>query len=201
MIKINLVAQRKAAKHSKSVSVASSSSMGGGGAGASRSMLLVGIVAIGFVVAGGWWWTLNSKVNHWNDELQKADAELKRLESAIEKSEEFEQQKELLARKITLITDLKRQQEVPVHILDQVSLNLPEFLWLESMTANKTRISISGKATNYSSVSTFYTNLTESGYFADVELGRTFEIPAGVSFSLTCGFSSEMVTQASQVKP
>lgn len=199
MIKINLIAERKPAKQSRSASASASASSGGSG-GTGRSLMLVGIVGVAFVVAAGWWWTLNAKVDHWNDEIQKADAELKRLESAIKKSEEFERQKDLLARKITLITDLKRQQDVPVHILDQISLNLPEFLWLESMTANQTRISISGKATNYSAVSTFYTNLTQSGYFANVELGRTFEVPAGVSFSLTCGFSSQMVTQASQVK-
>ena len=91
--------------------------------------------------------------------------------------------------KIQLITDLKRQQEVPVHILDQVSLNLPDFTWLESMTANQTRISISGKATTYTAVSNFYENLTGSGYFGGVNLGRVFQVPEGVSFSISAQFT------------
>ena len=49
------------------------------------------------------------------------------------------------------------------------------------------------KATTYAAVSNFYSNLIDSGFFADVELGRTFEVPAGVSFSLTCSFSSQKV--------
>ena len=74
------------------------------------------------------------------------------------------------------------------YILDQVSRNLPEFLWLESMTANNNQIVIGGKATTYNAVSNFYSNLTGSGYFENVGLGRTFEVPEGVSFSLTCSF-------------
>jgi Tfp pilus assembly protein PilN len=157
-------------------------------------VLLIGVLAIGVIVAGGWWWMLGRSISDWQTKLADADKELKRLEAAIKKSEEYEQQRDLLARKITLITDLKKQQEVPVHILDQVSRNLPDFLWLESMTANRSKIAISGKATTYAAVSNFYSNLTESGYFTDVALGRTFEVPAGVSFSLTCGFSSQKIT-------
>jgi Tfp pilus assembly protein PilN len=84
---------------------------------------------------------------------------------------------------------LKKQQAVPVYILDQVSRNLPEFLWLDKMSAAANNISISGKATNYNAVSNFYTNLTDSGYFSNVSLGRTFKVAEGVAFSLSCSFS------------
>ena len=60
-----------------------------------------------------------------------------------------------------------------------------------SQSASNNQISISGKATTYTAVSNFYSNLTGSGYFRDVSLGRTFEVPEGVSFSLTCGFAGE----------
>ena len=123
-----------------------------------------------------------------DDELKE---HRKRLEAAIKKSEEYERQRDLLARKITLITDLKKQQEVPVHILDQVSRNLPEFLWLDTMSASDNNISISGKATTYNAVSNFYSNLTTSGFFGEVTLGRTFEVPEGVSFSITCTFIAD----------
>jgi Tfp pilus assembly protein PilN len=189
MIKINLLAERRPAKVTKVVSSGKVEGLGSG-----RNVLLVGILVIGVVIAGGWWWMLSSSITDWQTKLADADKELQRLEAAIKKSEEYEAQRDLLARKIKLITDLKKQQEVPVYILDQVSRNLPDFLWLESMTANQSRIAISGKATTYAAVSNFYSNLTDSGYFKDVELGRTFEVPAGVSFSLTCSFSSQKIT-------
>ena len=186
MIKINLISERKPAKVSRASSSIDLAQMGSG-----RNVVLVGILVVGLVVAGAWWWMLDSSIGDWNNKLVDADKELKRLEAAIKKSEEYEAQRDLLAKKITLITDLKKQQQVPVHILDQISRNLPEFLWLETMNANQSRITISGKATTYAAVSKFYSNLADSGFFSEVELGRTWEVPAGVSFGLTCSFSTQ----------
>ena len=182
MIKINLLSERKPSR------TRSRSSFKVEGAKSGSGILLSGIFILGVVVAGGWWWMLSHETAGWQSKIADADAELRRLEPAIKKSNEFEKQKELLARKIALITDLKAKQEVPVHIMDQISRNLPEFLWLESMSANNDKIVIGGKATTYNAVSNFYSNLSNSGSFQDVVLGRTFEVPVGVAFSLTCSF-------------
>ncbi|MFQ5415241.1 MAG: PilN domain-containing protein, partial [Phycisphaerae bacterium] len=101
---------------------------------------------------------LQKEATQWQVKIREADQELKRLEEAIRKGEAYEAQKELLARKIDLITNLKKQQAVPVHILDEVSRNLPDFLWLDTMSASNSQISISGKATTYNAVSNFYGN-------------------------------------------
>ncbi len=144
---------------------------------------------LGAAVAGIWWYMLSSETTQLRDEHVKADAELERLAEIRKKGEEYKRKKEELARRIDLITSLKKQQEVPVHILDQVSRNLPDFLWLESMSANNNQISISGKATTYNAVTNFYNSLSDSGLFANVSLGRTFEVQEGVAFSLTCAFA------------
>jgi Tfp pilus assembly protein PilN len=143
---------------------------------------------MGVAVAGTWWWMLEDERQEWVQKNTEADAELKRLEAIRAKGEQYEAQKQLLAKKIELITDLKAKQVVPVYILDQVSKNLPEFLWLESMQANDHNVSIVGKATTYTAVSNFYENLKMSGYFQNVDLGRTYEVPEGVAFSLSALF-------------
>lgn len=184
MIKINLLSERKQPKTS------TPSPLKVEGMGAGQNLLLVGLLLVGVVVAGGWWWMLAQEEAEWQAKHEEADRELTRLEEIRKKGEAYKRQKELLARKITLITDLKKMQAVPVHILDKVSRNLPDFVWLESMSAANNQIKISGKATTYNAVSTFYGNLTESGFFKDIQLGRTFEVQEGVSFSLTCRFST-----------
>jgi len=185
MIKINLVAERKAAKGGKTVP----GPVADAGTGGTRNLLLVGIVLLGVLVSAGWWWSLTSQRTRLQQDIREAEQELVRLEEIRRKADEFKRQKELLERKITLITDLKKKQSVPVHILDQVSRNLPDFLWLDSMTAANNQINIAGKATTYNAVSNFFDNLNASGYFTDVVLGKTSEIPEGVSFSLTCRFA------------
>jgi len=193
MIKINLLAERKQAK-AKAPSPLKIEGMGKG-----QNLLLGGLLVVGLIVAGGWWWMVSTELAGWKIKHEEADRELERLAEIRKKGDEYKRRKELLARKIDLITELKKQQAVPVHILDQISKNLPEFLWLDSMTANQNQIGISGKATTFTAVSNFYENLNGSGQFANVSLGRVFEVPEGVSFSLSCRFTG--VGQAAPESP
>ena len=188
MININLLSERKLAK-GKAAAPSSTPTLKLEGMGSGSNLLLIGILLVGAAAAAGWWWLLQKETVQWQERIVQADQELKRLEDVLKKTEEFEKQKALLTRKIGLITDLKKQQAVPVHILDQISRTLPDFLWLDSLNANGGHITLSGKATTYTAVSNFYAGLNESGYFSDVALGRTFEVPEGVAFSLTCAFA------------
>ena len=182
MIKINLLAERKAAK--AKTQKAFKLELGG-----NQNLMLAGVLIIGLIVASGWSWARISELGRAKNDLVKAEADLKRLEEVRKKAEAFKRQKELLERKITLITELKKKQAVPVHILDQVSRNLPDFMWLDSMTASSNAITIAGKATTYNAVSNLYDNLRASGQFTEVVLGKTSEIQEGVTFSLTCKYS------------
>ena len=187
MIKINLLAERKAGK--AKAPTAMKFEMGG-----SQNLLLAGILVIGLLVAAGWSWARVSDLSRVRDEKIQAEAELKRLEDVRKKAEAFKKQKELLERKINLITELKKKQAVPVHILDQVSRNLPDFMWLDSLTASSNVISILGKASTYNAVSNLYDNLRQSGQFTEVVLGKTTEIADGVSLSLTCRYTQSGAT-------
>lgn len=189
MIKINLLAERKAAKQKAASSF--KFEMGG-----SQNLLLAGIMVVGLLVAAGWSWARVSELDRVRQAKVTAEVELKRLEDVRKKAEAFKAQKELLERKINLITELKKKQAVPVHILDQVSRNLPEFMWLDSLSANANAINIVGKATTYNAVSNLYDNLRASGQFTDVVLGKTTEIAEGVSFSLTCRYAPPGATAA-----
>ena len=181
MIKINLLAERKRKQSAPSPIQVE-------GMGSGQNLLLVGILIVGVLVSGGWWWKLKNEAADLRVKIEEANQELQRLADVRRKRDEYTKQKELLQRKIDLITSLKKQQAAPVHILDQISKNLPDFLWLESRTAKSNAIKVSGKATNYNAVSRFHNNLSDSGHFSDVTLGRTFEVNEGVSFSLDCRF-------------
>jgi len=185
MIKINLVGERKAASERRSKARRPSMDLGA----QRQNLLFAAIVGMAVLLAGGWWYLKVAETRDWKDKIEAHDRELERLAPIIAKSEQYERRKELLEQKINLITELKRRQDVPVHILDQISKNLPEFLWLDSMSANNNQISIAGRATTYNAVSNFYKNLTSSGYFDNVALGRTFEEQEGVMFSLSASFT------------
>ena len=199
MIKINLLAERKAAK----AKAPSTFKLDMGG---SQNFLLVGILLLGLVSASVWSLMRANELKHVQGEKVAAEAELKRLEDVRKKAEAFKKQKDILERKINLITELKKKQAVPVHILDQVSRNLPDFMWLDSMTASANAITIAGKATTYNAVSNLYDNLRASGQFSNVVMGKTNENGDHVLFSLTCtyappGAAAAAASDASPVSP
>lgn len=196
MIKINLLAERKAAKAKSTTSGLKLEGAAGG-----QNVLFAGILVVAILVAGGWWYMTNRELEQKRQEKRNDEAEVQRLAEIRKKADEFKRQKELLERKINLITELKKKQAVPVHILDQVSRNLPDFLWLESMSAVTNKVQIAGKATTYNAVSNFYDNLIASGQFQDVVLGKTAEVPEGVSFSLTCTYQPPQPQQAAAEPP
>ena len=192
MIQINLIAEKK--KQTRSRATPALKVDGGGNSG--QQVLLAGILLVCIAIAGGWWYTLDGKVKDWRDKHQAADAEIERLQGVLKKADRYEREKELLSQKIDLVTNLKKQQAVPVQILDAVSRNLPSFLWLESMSSTNSSISLSGKAMNFQAVSYFYNNLNDAGVFSGVELGRTYEVPEGVAFSLKCRFAGSVAAAA-----
>jgi type IV pilus assembly protein PilN len=183
MIRINLLAGTEQAKE-RSVRLPKFEGVGTIG----QNALMAGVVILAVLFIGWHWYTLSSERRAIAKETVKAEAERERLQAIIKKGEEYKAKKELLQRKIELITQLKRNQSGPVHLLDQVSKQLPDFLWLESMTESGFSVQIRGKATTYNAVSNFYNNLTGSRYFQNVVMGPISSVDAGVNFSLTCQF-------------
>ena len=183
MIKINLLAP---AQQGKVRAVREPRFKGVGTLG--QNVLMAGVVLLALAFVGWRWYALASEQRTLTTEIAKAEKEKERLQAIINKGEEYKAKKELLQRKITLITQLKHNQSGPVHLLDEVSKQLPDFLWLDSMTEAGFNVQINGKATTYNAVSNFYNNLTGSRYFENVVMGSISSIPVGVQFSLTCQF-------------
>jgi type IV pilus assembly protein PilN len=183
MIKINLLAgtQQTKTRAAKKPRFEGVGTLG-------QNVLMAGMVILALLFIGWRWYSLESEARMLRSEIVKAQAEKERLQAIIKKGEEYKAKKELLERKIALITQLKRNQSGPVHLLDEISKQLPDFLWLDSMNESGSSVVIQGKATTYNAVSNFYNNLTGSRYFNNVVLGTITAIPVGVTFALTCQF-------------
>jgi type IV pilus assembly protein PilN len=183
MIKINLIveAQQGRARIKATPRVEGGSALG-------QNVLMVGVVVLSLLFVAWRWYSLAAEHKVLMAEIAEAEQERERLQAIIKKGEDFKAKKELLQRKIALVTELKRNQSGPVHLLDEVSKQMPDFLWLDSMSESNFSVQIKGKATTYNAVSNFYNNLTGSRYFQNVVLGPISSIPEGVTFSMTCQF-------------
>jgi type IV pilus assembly protein PilN len=79
--------------------------------------------------------------------------------------QKFEARKAQLQQRVTLIEQLRRGQQGPVHILDEVSKALPDRLWLVSMSQKGAEFSLAGQTTSLTGLSDFVANLESSKWF------------------------------------
>ncbi|MCD6517265.1 MAG: PilN domain-containing protein [Candidatus Aminicenantes bacterium] len=102
--------------------------------------------------------------------LQDAKAEKQSLQYVLTKLEDLERQKQVLSRKINLITRLKSRQGVGVIIMDELSKNLPDWVWLTELDFKDYNLLIKGKSLSNNLIADFISNLEENQYFKNVDL-------------------------------
>lgn len=158
----------------------------GGGA---RNLLFGLIVAATLIIVGGLWYLNNSKLNQLDEDIIAAKEEKERLQTIIRQVEEYDAKKQELNQKIDIISELKKNQTGPVHLLDEVSKALPNLVWLTSMRQRGNRINIDGEAITYNAVADFISNLRKSPFVKSPDLLNSEEKKEIVTFNLTFLFS------------
>ncbi len=105
--------------------------------------------------------------------LAEAQAEQQRLQPIVEKLDAIEWQKTYLEKKLSLIHELRAQQGTAVHILNELSRNLPDWVWLTEVTLNRTGLQIKGRALSNVLISDYVRNLESCGLYATVGIINT----------------------------
>ncbi len=148
-------------------------------------LLLIAVLAAAFFLQKG-------MISRERDRLQTAQAEKKKLEYVIAKLAELENQKAVFERKISLINQLRAQKDSAVVILDELSKDLPDWVWLTEVSFQGQLIQIKGNALSNNLIADFIYNLENSAHFATVNLisstQRTGRSAQFLEFSLTLNY-------------
>lgn len=105
--------------------------------------------------------------------LSVAEEEKNKLKDVLSKLETVQGQQELILRKIELINQLKAQQGIAVSILDEISKQIPDWVWLTEVNFSRNQIQIRGRSTDNSMIADYIYNLETSPYFSNVDLKST----------------------------
>jgi Tfp pilus assembly protein PilN len=105
--------------------------------------------------------------------LNVAEEEKNKLKDVLSKLETVQAQQELILRKIELINQLKGQQGIAVNILDEISKQIPQWVWLTEVSFSRQQIQLRGRATDNSLIAEYIYNLETSPYFTNVDLKST----------------------------
>jgi type IV pilus assembly protein PilN len=91
----------------------------------------------------------------------------------LEQVERYRATKQAIEAKLEVIGRLDRSRSGPLHVLDELSTNSPERLWLTRLKAESGQITVEGMSLDNELVALFMTALGDSQYFDAVELKET----------------------------
>lgn len=192
MIKINLVREGRAVRGAGAPTAAASAQGAAGGTGNLNNVLMIGLTLLGVVLAAGYWFIVNRQYADAEDRLTTRKSEAQKLEKVIKDVEDFQAQKDNLQKRIDLINQLKQNQKGPVRIMDQISRDLPDLVWLDHMTISGGSIAIAGRGLNPNAIALFVANIKNDPYFEEPNVGQMTQAsvqPVVYTFDMTFGFT------------
>jgi type IV pilus assembly protein PilN len=193
LIKINLVREGRAVRGAGAAPQAAVSTAAGGPIASNvNNVLVVVFLLIGLVLAGGYWLWEKRELKQRQDIVADRRVESQKLESVIKEVDEYQKQKNNLQQRIDLINKLKQNQKGPVRIMDQISRDLPDLVWLDSADITAGRISLAGRGLNPNAIALFIENVKNDPYFEEPQVGKLTQVPGAqpvYTFDMNFAFS------------
>ena len=170
MIKINLVREGRAVRGAGAAPAA----MPGVGAGGPNfnNILVLGLVGLALLIAAAYWLINKRTLANRKEMVAVRQAEAAKLEAIIAEVEAFQRRKDSLQNRIDLINQLKQNQKGPVRIMDRISQDLPDLVWLDKMTVAGGRVTMNGRGLNPNAIANFVENIKNDPYFEEPQLGN-----------------------------
>ena len=150
--------------------------------GSENITFAIAIVGTLLILAAAWWFQ-DSRLRSRRDTMRTLEAERTALAETAARVNEVEDRTAMVNQKLDVIVDLKRGQTGPLMLLDHLSRELPDSLWISQLDAQQGSLAITGSALSNVAVSDFVRNLRLSPYFdVDEQGGLRFTEDTGDAF-------------------
>lgn len=177
MIKINLLEVEK----ERRVKAAAA-------AGVPTSLLFILILGGTLATFGIFYFTKSSKAADLEKDVEQKRQRKKELEPYIKRVDELEKRRDDLAKKNHAIEELRSQRTIPVHIMDEVSRSIPEYLWLTNVTIKGNNLDIEGETIQEQAIPTFMKAISASEFIGETRLIETRQKAASGTQSVSTAF-------------
>lgn len=159
------------------------------------------LLAIGAVAA--LYFLQDKAIKTERDLLSVAQEEKKQFQYVLVALEQLEEQKRILQRKISLINQLKARQEIAVRTMDELSKNIPGWVWLTETSYEAQEITIKGRALSNNLIADYVYNLENSPHLSNVKIESINQKTEQSSspyleFSLTATYDLPLIIDSSE---
>ena len=192
MIKINLVREGRAVRGAGAAPAAVAVATAGPGAANLNNIVILGLMVLAGLVGAGYWFMQKRVLAERVETRAARQTEADKLQAIITEVEQYQKRKDSLQQRIDLINQLKQNQKGPVRIMDQISRDLPDLVWLDRMEIVGGKISLAGRGLNPNAIALFVLNVKNDPYFEEPQLGTMAQVsaaPVVYSFDMSFGFS------------
>jgi type IV pilus assembly protein PilN len=160
MIRINLVGPERAARKARAAAGPAMAP------GALQSYLLLALFAGGAaLLCAGLWWYQTNKLQQLDSQIAAAEKRQRDLQAIKLQVDQFEQKRAILKNKVATIEKLRLAQKSPVHMLDEISKALPDYVWLTNLDETRGAVRFQGESNSLAAVADFISALQRSGWF------------------------------------
>ncbi len=149
------------------------------------------------LLLGAVWWFQTSRLSSLRARMAQLEEQRAALAETAEQVNRVEDRTAMVSQKLNVIVDLKRGQTGPLLLLEHMSRQLPDSLWLSQVDSHQGSLSITGSALSNVAVSDFVRNLRLSPYFdIDDQGGLRFTEDTGdaIRFQINALFLPQVPT-------
>jgi type IV pilus assembly protein PilN len=155
MIKVNLLPVKRKKKHKPIPSFI---------------VTMVIIVIVTIIVMANLAFFFNSRLSKKKALFKTNENKIVELKQKIKEVENFEQLNKTIKQRKGIIEQLRKNQSMPVRLLDEANNLLPSGVWLDKMAVSGENVSMDGYAFANSDIVTYINNIKNSQIFTEVYL-------------------------------
>jgi type IV pilus assembly protein PilN len=117
--------------------------------------------------------SVSARIKRLDAEIKVSRNEITKLDRVIGRIDKLKKDKKELEERLIVIDKLNKNRSIPVHILDELSKNIPEKLWINSLSQSGSKLTLKGVGLDNETIVNFIKNLKKSKYLDSVELTVT----------------------------
>lgn len=118
----------------------------------------------------------NSKLAEARTRFETNKQKIEELKKRIKEVDDFEKLNKTIEERNKVIEQLRKNQNIPVMMLDEISKGLPKGVWLHSMTLSGNKLSLDGYGFTNSDVVAYIDNLKNSKVFSEISLEESKQV-------------------------
>jgi Tfp pilus assembly protein PilN len=115
-------------------------------------------------------WELSKKKEDTYAQITKTRNDIAYYKSLTTEVEKKKEEQRMLQNRLDIINSLRKQKASPAKVLDELSIDKPEKLQLESLKKEGTKLGMEGIALDDETIANFMTSLRKSKLFKNVDL-------------------------------